>query len=63
MQHGIVTLHVKSFTWIVFRDVVSDLAPQFLDAGLPTDGGVLARQFKSGSVSGYAKIRRDNHAT
>ena len=34
-----------------------ELEPHFAAAGLPTTGGVQAREFKTGSVSGYAKMR------
>lgn len=42
------------------RAALCDLEPHFVDAGLPTAGGVQAREFKTGSVSGFAKLQQAN---
>ena len=39
------------------RSTVEALLPHFVEAGLPTSGGVQARAFKTGSVSGFANIQ------
>ena len=44
---------------VVCSAALSNLEPHFVEAGLPTTGGVQAREFKTGSVSGYAKIREN----